>query len=157
MDKVELVREKQLFCHLNSSARMMTAPKTTRLQMSECDWPGFDNEEEFYLRTRKDLLLFNPFTATSAAVGTDEPTNTAGRIGRSSTPSSLSKFARRLFFCQFCAYSSQNRHNVVRHERSHTGEKPFKCKICGRGFGDSSNLRQHERTCQSRKEKGFIS
>ncbi|XP_022709058.1 uncharacterized protein LOC111272104 [Varroa jacobsoni] len=34
MDKVELVREKQLFCHLNSSAKMMTAPKTTRLQIS---------------------------------------------------------------------------------------------------------------------------
>ena len=105
----------------------------------------------------------------------------------------LASRLRRLFFCSFCTYSSQNRHNVVRHERSHTGiaalisfmaehgvpgaflssphnqsrlyaavhlwhllipgEKPFRCKICERGFGDSSNLRQHERTCQARKDK----
>lgn len=33
----------------------------------------------------------------------------------------LASRLRRLFFCSYCTYSSQNRHNVVRHERSHTG------------------------------------
>lgn len=49
------------------------------------------------------------------------------------------------FQCRFCPRRFSYRVYLVRHERSHTGEKPYACSICGKRFGLSSNLYQHER------------
>lgn len=32
------------------------------------------------------------------------------------------------------------------HQRVHTGVKPLRCPICGKGFSESSNLSKHKRT-----------
>ncbi|XP_065305085.1 histone-lysine N-methyltransferase PRDM9-like isoform X2 [Dermacentor albipictus] len=45
--------------------------------------------------------------------------------------------------CAHCPYSSNKRYDVTRHERIHTGERPFVCDICHRGFNERSKLDRH--------------
>nr|XP_032835713.1 zinc finger protein 664-like [Petromyzon marinus]XP_032835715.1 zinc finger protein 664-like [Petromyzon marinus]XP_032835716.1 zinc finger protein 664-like [Petromyzon marinus] len=48
--------------------------------------------------------------------------------------------------CDRCAYSTDRAVNLIEHQRTHTGEKPFKCSACEMAFAWSSNLKKHERT-----------
>jgi len=50
------------------------------------------------------------------------------------------------FKCQYCAYRASQRYNVRVHERTHTVEKPFKCKHCSYRSTTSSRIQVHERT-----------
>lgn len=61
------------------------------------------------------------------------------RIGRLSTKSP----DQRKHKCQFCTKSFFSISDCRRHERIHTGEKPFKCDVCGRSFNQKSNMENH--------------
>ncbi|XP_066293469.1 zinc finger protein 665-like isoform X1 [Branchiostoma lanceolatum] len=45
--------------------------------------------------------------------------------------------------CDQCPYLSENRFALIRHYRTHTGEKPFKCKYCPSAFAQAYDLKRH--------------
>lgn len=50
---------------------------------------------------------------------------------------------KNMFMCIYCPKTFSKRDHLTRHERSHTGERPFGCSQCIKRFGDRSTLRQH--------------
>lgn len=54
--------------------------------------------------------------------------------------------AKKIFKCTFCSYHTAVYSNLKKHVFIHTGEKPFKCSTCGRGFTQKPHLMYHSRT-----------
>nr|XP_039250300.1 uncharacterized protein LOC120327993 [Styela clava] len=68
-----------------------------------------------------------------------------------------------VFKCELCKRSYSTRHELQRHKRTHSGEKPYACNFCSKTFPTSTNARRHERTHTGDKphvckvcNKGFI-
>ena len=47
--------------------------------------------------------------------------------------------------CSYCNKKFLTGHRLKKHERFHTGEKPFHCSYCGKKFPHKSKLDRHER------------
>ncbi|KAG5785089.1 hypothetical protein H9Q73_001247 [Fusarium xylarioides] len=47
--------------------------------------------------------------------------------------------------CSYCHRTFHKTEHLLRHERSHTGEKPYRCDTCSRGYARSDVLLRHVR------------
>lgn len=80
------------------------------------------------------------FSDTSSSLSTSEATSTAAflattnkqQIGKNTTKS-----------CSFCPATFKSNTDLARHERIHTGEKPFECCFCHRRFNRKGNMEKH--------------
>ncbi|KFM61537.1 Testis-specific zinc finger protein topi, partial [Stegodyphus mimosarum] len=73
----------------------------------------------------------------------------------------LSKHMRQIhnghvsYQCEECSYSSYKLDYLKRHIIIHTGERPYLCGLCKKGFGNKSNYNRHIR-CHARRTHVFL-
>jgi uncharacterized Zn-finger protein len=48
--------------------------------------------------------------------------------------------------CDVCGKGFSDNSNLHKHIRAHTGDKPYKCDKCGQGFSKKASLQKHART-----------
>ncbi|XP_039278672.1 zinc finger protein 341 [Nilaparvata lugens] len=110
-----------------------------------CDLPTISSEEVTIATsvTNDDILdEYTNIGSTDDSVQTcNLPTVTSENV-TVATPDGKSNDLK----CVYCVKSFKCNYDLQQHVRSHTGEKPFQCVICGRAFSQKSAVKKHMAT-----------
>lgn len=58
--------------------------------------------------------------------------------------------------CNICAYSSLDKATLVRHMRSHNGDRPYECAMCNYAFTTKANCERHLRNRHSKMTRDEV-
>ncbi|XP_062873474.1 histone-lysine N-methyltransferase PRDM9-like [Trichomycterus rosablanca] len=111
----------------------------TSLQIFSCFWCplSYTSQNYFYKHIRRCHNDKYETLVKSGEIDYDNVTPT--------TSSSLHQKQKEIHQCSYCEKSFINQSNLQRHERIHTGEKPYECADCGKCFSNQCNLKLHQR------------
>jgi len=101
-------------------------------------WNPFQNRRKYIRR---------PKVSTPGLIETTCATTTVAQLQTSCGPSDEpKKESRLLHYCHLCNKGFKDRYSVNVHVRTHTGEKPFRCTMCGKCFRQKAHLAKHHQT-----------
>uniref|UniRef100_A0A803J9M9 Zinc finger and BTB domain-containing protein 46 n=1 Tax=Xenopus tropicalis TaxID=8364 RepID=A0A803J9M9_XENTR len=105
---------------------------------------------------RSALLSKNSLLALKADVLGEESSLLFEYLPKGTHSLSLNEFTviRKKFKCPYCSFSAMHQCILKRHMRSHTGERPYPCEICGKKFTRREHMKRH--TLVHSKDKKYV-
>ncbi|XP_055941987.1 zinc finger protein 233-like [Argiope bruennichi] len=110
-------------------------PKNCKMQVSEGETNGHISPEVHSQGHSKKKKM---------AVYVKEPNSTKKDDNAVAAPSGMCPREKK-YSCSLCFKEFNNRQNLTRHYRSHTGKTPYVCDICGKKFDQKSDRDRHYR------------
>lgn len=105
---------------------------------------------------RAALMSKNSLLSLKADVLGDDGSLLLEYLPKGTHSLSLSEFTviRKKFKCPYCSFSAMHQCILKRHMRSHTGERPYPCEICGKKFTRREHMKRH--TLVHSKDKKYV-
>ncbi|XP_053339366.1 zinc finger and BTB domain-containing protein 46 isoform X3 [Clarias gariepinus] len=105
---------------------------------------------------RAALMSKNSLLSLGTEMFSEENTLLFDYLPKGGHSLSLNDFTviRKKFKCPYCSFSAMHQCILKRHMRSHTGERPYPCEICGKKFTRREHMKRH--TLVHSKDKKYV-